>query len=204
MGGRSLFFNETNKKYSVISCHEWYLAVRGNLSFSNFKESHWSAKAKKKSLYTMVPVVSTAYLPYSKQYRLACTARSALAIEERTMHEQCWANNALEMTPLWLYCVTLAAASCTCRTGTRDFGWPFRWHDAHARPRPCGKAWSHRSTDCSQLAVLASTGFHETGRLSAGFYHFIRYITLGLDNKCILLFCHETIKSKIISDYSNH
>ncbi len=44
------------------------------------------------------------------QYRLACTARSALAIEERTMHEQCWANSALEMTPLRLYCGKLTAA----------------------------------------------------------------------------------------------
>lgn len=65
-----------------------------------------------------VPAVSTGCCLYSKQYRLCCNARSALAIQARTMHE----HDALEMTPRRLCCATLRLHEPDGPDGPRLFG----------------------------------------------------------------------------------
>lgn len=65
-----------------------------------------------------VPAVSTGCCLYSKQYRLCCNARSALAIQARTMHE----HDALEMKPRRLCCATLRLHEPDGPDGPRLFG----------------------------------------------------------------------------------
>lgn len=81
----------------------------------------------------------------AKQYRLAFPAWSALAIEERTMHGQCWANIALERTLLMLFSGTLVATQQHMRNRDMGFVTAFQVERHTLSLFPCWKAWQQSS-----------------------------------------------------------